>query len=87
VGVFTFPAGSQMTPEGKNRYLAPPRVDPVSATATNVHQGALEASNQDAIQGSLDLIVMQRQAETMQRALTIFHTEFNKTAAEELPRV
>jgi flagellar basal-body rod protein FlgF len=52
-----------------------------------VHQGALEAANQDVIQGSLDLIMMQRQAETMQRALTIFHTEFNKTAAEDIPRV
>ena len=39
------------------------------------------------IQGSLDLLMMQRQAETMQRALTIFHSEFNKTAAEEIPRV
>ena len=31
--------------------------------------------------------MMQRQFEMMQRALTIFHTEFNKTASEELPRV
>jgi flagellar basal-body rod protein FlgF len=87
VGVFTFPAGTQLIPEGKNRYLPPARVQAVAATGANVHQGALEASNQDVIQGSLDLIMMQRQAETMQRALTIFHTEFNKTAAEDLPRV
>jgi flagellar basal-body rod protein FlgF/flagellar basal-body rod protein FlgG len=52
-----------------------------------VHQGAIEAANQDVIQGSLDLIVMQRQAEMMQKALTIFHTEFNKIATEDLPRV
>ena len=39
------------------------------------------------IQGSLDLIVMQRQAEMMQKALTVFHTEFNKIATEDLPRV
>jgi flagellar basal-body rod protein FlgF/flagellar basal-body rod protein FlgG len=39
------------------------------------------------VQGTLDLITMQRQAEMMQRALTIFHTEFNKTATEDLPRV
>jgi flagellar basal-body rod protein FlgF len=87
VGVFIFPAGTQLTPEGKNRYVSPAQVQAVVATAASVHQGALEAANQDAIQGSLDLIVMQRQAETMQRALTIFHTEFNKTAAEDLPRV
>ena len=26
VGVFTFPAGAQLTPEGANRYVAPPSV-------------------------------------------------------------
>jgi flagellar basal-body rod protein FlgF len=87
VGVFTFPSGTQLTPEGKNRYVPPAKVQATVTTGTNVHQGTLEAANQDAIQGSLDLIVMQRQAETMQKALTIFHTEFNKTAAEDLPRV
>ena len=87
LGVFTFPAGTQLIPEGKNRYQPPPRVQAVASPSANIHQGALEASNQDTIQGTMDLIVMQRQAESMQRALTIFHTEFNKTAAEDLPRV
>lgn len=87
IGVFTFPSGTQLTPEGKNRYVPPAQVRAVAATGTSVHQGTLEAANQDVIQGSLDLIMMQRQAETMQRALTIFHTDFNKLAAEELPRV
>jgi flagellar basal-body rod protein FlgF/flagellar basal-body rod protein FlgG len=52
-----------------------------------VHQGAVEAANQDVIQGSMDLLMMQRQAEMMQKALTIFHTEFNKIATEDLPKV
>jgi flagellar basal-body rod protein FlgF/flagellar basal-body rod protein FlgG len=87
VGIFTFPAGTQLVPEGKNRYLPPAGVQATLATAPQVHPGSLEAANEDVIQGSLELILMQRQAETMQRALTIFHTEFNKTAAEDLPRV
>ncbi len=87
VGVFTFPAGTQLSPEGKNRYVAPPKVQAGLATDAIVHQGSIEAANEDVIQGSLDLVVMQRQAETMQRALTIFHTEFNKLATEDLPRV
>jgi flagellar basal-body rod protein FlgF/flagellar basal-body rod protein FlgG len=87
VGVFTFPTGTQLIPEGKNRYVPPPKVQAVPSAAASVHQGALEAANQDVIQGSLDLVVMQRQAETMQRALSIFHNEFNKTASEDLPRV
>lgn len=87
VGVFTFPASSELVPEGVNRYLAADRTKAVISTGATVHQGALESANEDAIQGTLDLIVMQRQAEMMQRALTVFHTEFNKFAAEDLPRV
>ena len=87
VGVLTFSAGIQLTPEGANRYVAPAAVVPVAAKGSAVHQGALEAANQDVVQGSLDLIVMQRQAEMMQKALTVFHTEFNKIATEDLPRV
>jgi flagellar basal-body rod protein FlgF/flagellar basal-body rod protein FlgG len=87
VGVYTFDGNAQMTPEGANRYAAPQDAVAVLSGKASVHQGAIEAANQDVIQGSLDLIVMQRQAEMMQKALTIFHTEFNKTATEELPRV
>jgi len=87
VGVFTFPAGTQLMPEGANRYVAPKDVPAQFSTNGAVHQGAIESANEDVIQGSLDLIVMQRQAEMMQKALTIFHTEFNKTASEDLPRV
>ena len=87
VGVFTFPASSQLTPEGANRYIAPNGATPVLSTNAEIHQGAIETANQDVVQGSLNLIVMQRQAEMMQKALTIFHTEFNKTASEDLPRV
>jgi flagellar basal-body rod protein FlgF/flagellar basal-body rod protein FlgG len=87
VGVFTFPAGAELTPEGANRYVAPQGVAPALAKTASVHQGSIEEANQDVIQGSLDLIVMQRQAEMMQKALTVFHTEFNKIATEDLPRV
>jgi len=87
IGVVAFPAGSNLTAEGANRYAAPQGVIPATSKGASVHQGALEAANQDVIQGSLDLIVMQRQAEMMQRALTVFHTDFNKFAAEDLPKV
>ncbi len=87
VGVFTFPAATQLKPEGANRYVAPSDVKPLPAKESTVHQGAIEAANQDAIQGTMDLIMMQRQAEMMQKALTVFHTEFNKFATEDLPRV
>jgi flagellar basal-body rod protein FlgF/flagellar basal-body rod protein FlgG len=87
VGVFTFPASVQLTAEGANRYVAPEGAMPTLSKDAAVHQGAIEGANEDAIQGTMDLIVMQRQAEMMQKALTVFHTEFNKFAVEDLPRV
>jgi flagellar basal-body rod protein FlgF len=87
VGIFTFPSGAQIAPEGANRYIAPAGSAPVLSKSAAIHQGAIESANQDVIQGSLDLIVMQRQAEMMQKALTVFHTEFNKIATEDLPRI
>jgi flagellar basal-body rod protein FlgF/flagellar basal-body rod protein FlgG len=87
IGVFAFPANAQLTPEGANRYAVPAGVTPAAAKDTEVHQGEIESANEDAVQGTLDLVVMQRQAEMMQKALTLFHTEFNKFATEDLPRV
>jgi len=87
VGVFTFAPATELTPEGANRYIAPRSATPIASPNAAIHQGALENANEDVVQGTLDLIVMQRQAEMMQRALTVFHTEFNKFAAEDLPKV
>lgn len=88
VGVFAFPAGTELRAEGTNRYVAPQGAAPAAAGRdTRVRQGGTEAANQNVVQGSLDLIVMQREAEMMQKALTVFHTDFNKFATEDLPRV
>jgi len=87
VGVFVFPAGTELTPEGANRYVAPQGATATAAANASIHQGAIEAANQDVVQGSLELVMMQRQAEMMQRALTVFHTEFNKFATEDLPKI
>ena len=87
VGIFTFPAGVELTPEGANRYVAPQGAIAKLSKDAAIHQGALELANEDAIQGTLDLVLMQRQAQMMQKALTVFHTEFNKFASEDLARV
>ena len=87
VGVFTFPAGARLTPEGSNRYKLPPDAKAVLSRNAAVLQGKIESANQDTITGTLDLMAMQRQAEMMQKALTVFHTEFNKIATEDLPKV
>jgi flagellar basal-body rod protein FlgF/flagellar basal-body rod protein FlgG len=87
VGVFTFPTGSQLTPEGSDLYVAPENTPVVTSKAATVYQGGLESANQSAVTGSTNLVLIQREAEMMQKALTIFHTEFNKFATEDLPKV
>ncbi len=75
-----------LTPEGADRYVAAAGAKPQAASGA-IRQGALEASNQNVIEGSLQLILMQRQAEMMQKAVSIFSNDFDKTASEDLPRV
>jgi flagellar basal-body rod protein FlgF len=57
------------------------------AVDTAVRQGALEGANQDAVQGTVQLLTIQREAEMMQRALTVFDGNLDKTASEELAKV
>ena len=87
LGLFTFPQGTQLTPEGVNHYVAPEGVKPVLSKTAAIHQGAIENANQGVIPGTLNLLLIQREAEMMQKALTVFHTEFNKIATEDIPRV
>ena len=86
LGVVTFPSAQSLAPEGTNRYTAPPGQE-TPARGYSLHEGSLEASNQDVVAGTLQLVLVQRQAEMMQKALSIFHSDFDKTASEELPKV
>jgi len=84
--VVEFPAGMQLTNLGNGVYDAPKAaVQP--AKGSSVRQGMLEDSNVNAVGAAVELISLQRHAEMLNRALNMFHTEMNKTAAEDLPRV
>jgi flagellar basal-body rod protein FlgF/flagellar basal-body rod protein FlgG len=87
VGVFGFPADTQMVAQGTNRFAAPDDGTQPTVVATPVQQGSLEGSNQDAVHGTMQLILVQRQGEMMQKALSVFYNDFDKTATEELGRV
>ena len=52
-----------------------------------MEQGSVEGSNEDAVHGTMQLVLVQRQAEMMQKALSVFNNELDKTAAEDLGRV
>jgi flagellar basal-body rod protein FlgF len=86
VGVFQFASPESLTLEGANRFAAPAGMTPTAASA-QVRQGALEGGNEDTVQGTMQLILVQRQAEMMQKALSVFNNDFDKTATEELGRV
>jgi flagellar basal-body rod protein FlgF/flagellar basal-body rod protein FlgG len=86
IGVYAFPAGTDLIAQGTNRFIAPDGVQP-TIVSSSVQQGALEGANLDAIHGTMQLILVQRQGEMMQKALSVFYNDFDKTATEELGRV
>lgn len=87
IGVFTFPTAASIVPEGANRFVPAGGAKPQVSTSASLRQGALEGSNQDVIQGTMELILAQRQAEMMQKALVLFDNDLDKTACEQLPKV
>ena len=86
VGVFSFADKSVLVADGTNRFSVPDDTVPIAGDAT-IRQGAVEGSNEDAVQGTMQLVMVQRQAEMMQKALSVFYQEFDKTAAEDLGKV
>ncbi len=74
-----------LTADGAGYYSTTAK--PGSATGTLVRQGMLEGSNISPVQATVQLITVQRHAEMLQRALSEFHSEFNKIAANDLPRL
>src|SRR5262249_12088977 len=82
-----FPPDTQLVQEGNSYLVAPAGAGKPPNPSTSVQQGALEKSNSDPIRTTVALIDLQRTAQMMERALSIFHNEFNRTAAQDLPKV
>jgi flagellar basal-body rod protein FlgF/flagellar basal-body rod protein FlgG len=84
--IVDFPAGTPLESVGKNYYSAPEK-SAVPAAQASIQQGMLESSNVNPVSSSIELITVQRYAELMQKALTMFHMEMNQVATQDLPRV
>ena len=84
--IVEFPPGTKLTSEGNNLYSAPAKAAQDS-TGSDVRQGFLESSNVNPILGIVELVTAQRDAEMMQRALSMFNSEMDKTATQDLPKV
>jgi flagellar basal-body rod protein FlgF/flagellar basal-body rod protein FlgG len=87
VGVFDFPAGTNLQAEGANRFRAPDGATAAPVSGVTIKEGALEGANQDAVHSTMQLVLVQRQAEMMQKALGVFSNEFDKTASEQLGKL
>lgn len=72
--------------EGATYFAAPPN-SAAPALNFSVRQGMLESSNVNPVAAAVQLVALQRTAQMLQHALSMFHSEFDRIAAEELPKV
>jgi flagellar basal-body rod protein FlgF len=72
--------------QGESMFSAPTAAAR-QATHSTVRQGMLEDANVNAVEATVGLMTLQRHAEMLQRAMSVFHSEFNRAAVEELPKV
>jgi len=86
IALIEFAPGTKLTSEGGS-LLSAPEGSAKPATQSSVRQGALEASNVNSITSVVTLIGVERQAEMLQRAMSLFDTTMNQIAASDLGRV
>jgi len=87
VKVVEFSVGTELTNTGNSLYAAPASATPLAPTDSTVRQGVLENSNVNAVSSMIQLVEAQRNAEMAQRALSMFNSEIDKTASQDLPKV
>jgi flagellar basal-body rod protein FlgF len=81
-----FAPGAGLRAEGAS-YFNPDNATAVPAMEANIRQGALEASNVSSVGAAVGLVALQRHAEMLQQAFSVFHSQFDRIAAEDLPKV
>lgn len=84
IRLFQFPQSAKVRAEGSNYYIADTSV---AAVGASIRQGALESSNVNPVVSAVQLISVQRNAQMLQRAISTFHSDFDRIAAQDLPRV
>jgi flagellar basal-body rod protein FlgF len=76
-----FAPGTSLNSEG-GTLLSAPAGSATPVVAPTVKQGSLESSNVNSVTSVVSLIVVQRQAEMLQRAMSLFDSELNRTATD-----
>jgi flagellar basal-body rod protein FlgF len=80
-----FAPGTQLIPEGNSSFAAPEGSELV-ASGSKVEQGMLESANLNPIQQTVTMMALQRHAELLERTLSVFQNDLDKTAIEEMAR-
>jgi flagellar basal-body rod protein FlgF len=84
--IVEFVPGTFPIPAGNSSYSAP--VNEVRpASDSNVRQGMLESSNVNSVKAVVDMIAVQRHAEMLERAMSVFESNLDHIAANDLPKV
>ena len=81
-----FAPEDRLVRQGESMFTAPTAAAR-PATHSTVRQGMLEGANVNAVEATVSLMTLQRHAEMLQRAMSVFHSELNRAAVEELPKV
>lgn len=77
--------GTTVTAVGGVSFSAPTASErPASGS---IVQGSLEGSNVNGVTAAVELVALQRHADMLQQALTSFHSNFNRIAAQDLSRI
>jgi flagellar basal-body rod protein FlgF len=70
-----------------NSYYSVPAAAVRAAADSNVRQGMLESSNVNSVKAVVDMIAVQRHAEMLERAMTVFASNLDHIAANDLPKL
>ncbi len=84
--IVTFKPGASLEAAG-NSYYHVPAASEQPAADPRLSQGTLESSNQNPIETTVSLMALQRHAQLLEQALSIFHSVFNNAPAQDLSRV
>ena len=87
IKIVDFPPRTKLVSETGTLLAAPQGAVAQAPAETSLRQGMIESSNVNAIASVVGLIAVQRAAEMMGRAMSLFDTEFNHIAASELAKV
>jgi flagellar basal-body rod protein FlgF/flagellar basal-body rod protein FlgG len=80
-----FAPGTSLQPEGATNFVAPDGAGTDAANST-IAPGMLEAANVSPVAETVELIALQRHSEMLERTLSIFLDDFNRTAVTDLAR-